>query len=269
MNKFVSIGCATLILTVSAVAQPQTIISGPYWGQRSQAWPNLYDPITDIEIFRLRNDASPNRALYIGGQGTEISGLTAISLQIRNTAMGNTDPRAVIAFSDSTDGEKYNVQFREFSLMYNLAGGFYGYIYSLHGNNLHIGTNSNVTYLSGSSIQSEGNFVASAALATTPVSVALTADNQTVSTTNRSHIQLSSNDATAANRTFVLTPSNHSGQELTLEWTGTNAGEIADDSANTGGGNNRLSATWTPTQYDTLRLKFNGTDWVELSRSPN
>lgn len=101
------------------------------------------------------------------------------------------------------------------------------------------------------------------------VAVSLTADNQVVSTTNRSYIRLSSDNGTAGNRTFVLTPGTYDGQVLELEWTGTNAGEIADDSSNTGGGNNRLSATWTPTQYDTLFLRFNGTDWVQRGLSAN
>jgi hypothetical protein len=109
------------------------------------------------------------------------------------------------------------------------------------------------------------------AIATSPSTASLTADNQTVICTNKSYIQLSSNSATASQRTFVLTPTvaAMNGQILTLEWTGTNAGEIADDSSNIGGGNTRLSAVWTPTQYDTLTLRFNGTDWVEMSRSTN
>jgi hypothetical protein len=97
----------------------------------------------------------------------------------------------------------------------------------------------------------------------------LTADNSTVATTNVALVALSSDNGTAANRTFVLTPGLFKGQRLTLEWVGTNAGEIADDSSNSGGGNNRLASTWTPTQYDTLNLEFNGTDWIERGRSTN
>lgn len=99
--------------------------------------------------------------------------------------------------------------------------------------------------------------------------ISLTADNQVVSTSNISYISLSSDNATATNRTFVLTQSTVAGQQLILEWTGTNAGELIDDSAQNGGGNHRLSATWTPTQYDTLHLVSNGTDWIELGRSTN
>lgn len=109
------------------------------------------------------------------------------------------------------------------------------------------------------------------ALANAPTTVNLTADNQTVICTNKSYIRLSSDNGTAGNRTFVLTPTvaAMAGQELTIAWVGTNAGEIADDGSLTGGGNVRLSAVWTPTQYDTLTLKFNGTDWEEKGRSTN
>lgn len=99
--------------------------------------------------------------------------------------------------------------------------------------------------------------------------VSLTADNQTVTTTNISYISLSSNDATATNRTFILGQSTVAGHQLTIEWTGTNAGELIDDSAQGTGGNHRLSANWTPTQYDTIHFISNGTDWIEVGRSAN
>ncbi len=99
--------------------------------------------------------------------------------------------------------------------------------------------------------------------------VTLTADNQEVfDPLNSSYIRIQSDNGTAGNRTFVLSPGSFSGQELTLEWIGANAGELVDDAALTSGGNIRLSATWTPTQYGTLDLQFNGTDWIEVSRSP-
>jgi hypothetical protein len=105
--------------------------------------------------------------------------------------------------------------------------------------------------------------------ATARSTVSLTADNQVVTVTNLSYIALSSNNATATNRTFVLSQGSVAGHRLTLEWVGTNAGELVDDSAVSGGGNHRLSATWTPTQYDTIELIWNGTDWLELNRSTN
>lgn len=98
---------------------------------------------------------------------------------------------------------------------------------------------------------------------------ALTADNQSVTVTNRNYIRLSSDSAVAGDRTFVISSGVQDGQLLDLEWTGTNAGELVDDFAATGGGNGRLSATWTPTQYDVLSLRWNGTDWIERSRSTN
>lgn len=99
--------------------------------------------------------------------------------------------------------------------------------------------------------------------------IAVTADDQSVSATNRSYISLSSDNGTAGNRTLVISSGQSPGHRLTLEWVGTNAGELVDDGSATGGGNVRLSATWTPTQYDTLELIWNGTDWVELARSTN
>lgn len=101
------------------------------------------------------------------------------------------------------------------------------------------------------------------------LSASVTADNTTLSTTNVTYYRVTSNSGVAADRTCVLTPGTFVGQELTIEAVGVNAFEITDDSVNIGGGNNRLSATWTAGQYDALRLKFNGTDWVELGRSAN
>lgn len=105
-------------------------------------------------------------------------------------------------------------------------------------------------------------------LALGSASVSLAADNQSVSTLAVSYIRLDSNNGTAGNRTFVLNQG-ATGQQLIIEWVGTNAGELVDDSAQTGAGNHRLNGTWTPTQYDVLSLVFNGTDWVERSRSTN
>lgn len=98
----------------------------------------------------------------------------------------------------------------------------------------------------------------------------LTADNQVVTVGSSSYIPLSSDNATAANRTMVLGQGAYAGQILVLEWThATNQGELADDGSVSGGGNVRLSATWSPGQYDTLTLIWNGTDWLELCRSNN
>lgn len=99
--------------------------------------------------------------------------------------------------------------------------------------------------------------------------VSILADNAVLDTAGRSYIRLRSDNVTAANRTFILNQGSFQGQLLVIEWVGTNAGELIDDSAQSGAGNHRLSATWTPTQYDTLSLVFNGTDWIERGRSTN
>ena len=98
--------------------------------------------------------------------------------------------------------------------------------------------------------------------------VSLIADNQVVDPSGLAYIALSSDNATAANRTIVL-KSGVVGQRLLLEWVGTNAGELVDDAALSDAGNVRLASTWTPTQYDTISLMFNGTDWIETGRSTN
>lgn len=98
--------------------------------------------------------------------------------------------------------------------------------------------------------------------------VNLVADNQVVQPLGRTRIALSSDNSTAANRTFVLRGGANAStnQVLVLEWTDTDAGELVDDSACNGSGNHRLNGTWTPSQYDTIILRFNGTDWIELGR---
>lgn len=96
--------------------------------------------------------------------------------------------------------------------------------------------------------------------------VNLTSDNLVVVVGNRSYIRISSDNATAINRTFSLTQSTRSGHILVLEWVGVNAGELLNNSVQSGGGVHRLQGDWIPGQYDTLTLISNGTDWVELSR---
>ena len=106
------------------------------------------------------------------------------------------------------------------------------------------------------------------AVKTAKKAISLTADNQNVDVSDTAFLSLSSNDGTATNRTFLLNQGTD-GQQLIIEWTGTNQGEIIDDSANSDAGNVRLSATWPPTQYDTLQLINNGTNWIKVSHSAN
>lgn len=94
--------------------------------------------------------------------------------------------------------------------------------------------------------------------------VALTADNQAVSAVGTGFIQLTSDNATATNRTFTLTASPIVGHTVTLESTdGTNLCEIADT------GIQKLAGTWTCAQYDTLTLISDGTNWLEVTRADN
>ena len=102
-----------------------------------------------------------------------------------------------------------------------------------------------------------------------PVAISLTADNTTISSTNRAYIRISSDSGTATARTFILTPGSSAGQSLKIHFTGSNAAELVDDSAGAVSGNHRLSATWTASQYDSIALTWDGVDWIEDSRSSN
>jgi hypothetical protein len=98
----------------------------------------------------------------------------------------------------------------------------------------------------------------------------VTADNWALTTTNVTFYRIKSNDSTASNRTLVLSSGQYVGQELVMEAFDTsNAWEIVDDAAVTGGGNVRLGSTFSSSQYDMITLKWNGTDWIEKGRSVN
>jgi hypothetical protein len=95
-------------------------------------------------------------------------------------------------------------------------------------------------------------------------SVSLTADDTAITVT-RNFIEVSSDSGTATDRTFTLATTNmQAGVPVTISWSGANAGEIV-----SGATNMKLSATWTPDEDDTLSLVFDGTDWLETSRSAN
>jgi hypothetical protein len=77
-------------------------------------------------------------------------------------------------------------------------------------------------------------------------------------------IQLSSDNATASNRTFTLSATGAiAGQIYVIIGPATNACEIADTSIQ------KLSAAWTPGDTDTLTLLFDGTNFLELGRVDN
>jgi hypothetical protein len=98
--------------------------------------------------------------------------------------------------------------------------------------------------------------------ATGVASVALAADDQAVATEGLKLIILTSDNATAANRTFVPTASPRIGHELTLLWNSTNEGQLADTATVC------LTAAWEPTNlYQSIRLISDGTRWIEVCRA--
>jgi hypothetical protein len=92
--------------------------------------------------------------------------------------------------------------------------------------------------------------------------VNLTADNQVVTVGNLSFLVLSSDNATAANRTFTLSSGYQNGHILVILVT-LNAAELVD------GGNCALSSTFGLGTNDTLSLIWNGSSWYETGRSNN
>jgi hypothetical protein len=105
-----------------------------------------------------------------------------------------------------------------------------------------------------------GTVVVSQASATT----ALTADNQAVTPGSSFTLQLTSDNATAANRTFTLSATGAiTGARYTIIAPASNACELADT------GIQKLSTAWSPGAYDTLTLLFDGTNFLEVGRSDN
>jgi hypothetical protein len=101
-------------------------------------------------------------------------------------------------------------------------------------------------------------------LAQASTTTALTADNQAVTPGSNNRIQLSSDNATASNRTFTLSATGAiTGQIYILIGPASNACEIADTSIQ------KLSAAWSPGALDTLTLLFDGTNFIELARADN
>jgi hypothetical protein len=102
------------------------------------------------------------------------------------------------------------------------------------------------------------------------LTVALTADNQAVASAFYNFIKLTSDNATAANRTFTLNPGQYTGQRLTLIFDDTDACQLLDDAATSpAGGTMRLNGNWEPTEDDTISLIWDDNEWMELSRSAN
>lgn len=93
----------------------------------------------------------------------------------------------------------------------------------------------------------------------------LTADNTVVSVRGVSLLRLNSDNATSTNRTFTLGAGDKMGHQLSIifEAASNQAELVSTGNAKLAGG-----ATWTAsTQYDSIQLQWNGTYWVEQSRS--
>ncbi len=93
-------------------------------------------------------------------------------------------------------------------------------------------------------------------------SVALVGDAQAVATEGLETIILTSDNATAANRTFTLTASPRVGHRLLLLWNSANEGQLEESATQV------LVSVWEPTNlYQTLSLVSDGTRWIEVCRA--
>ena len=111
-------------------------------------------------------------------------------------------------------------------------------------------------------IAGNGNYTEiNSALAYDPAAIVnLTADNQAVTVGARSYLRVSSNTATATDRTFTISNGVQLGHVLVITCT-SNACELQ-SSANV-----VLTNTMTFNTNDFLHLIWNGVDWVEIGRS--
>lgn len=143
---------------------------------------------------------------------------------------------------------------------------------NIEASSLATGTNKHGIYIGAQTgatnnyaIRTLGGFVSHAGMigngSQTPAQ--LTADDTAITLT-ASMVRITSDSATATDRTFTITDGDIDGQELVLMQI-TNASELADS------GNVRLSAAWQPDADDTLHLKWDETTgvWRELSRAAN
>lgn len=106
-----------------------------------------------------------------------------------------------------------------------------------------------------------------------PAPISLTSDNQALAPSfsdGAGYCVLSSDNATASNRTFLLPAANHNpGKILILQWSGANAGELIKGSGGGSTGFANISADWVPGTGDTLTLISTIGGWFEISRSNN
>lgn len=90
----------------------------------------------------------------------------------------------------------------------------------------------------------------------------LVADNTLVDVSACTILRLSSDSVTATARTFTLSAPGVAFQELLIMFM--SGSSTAAELLSTG--NCKLVATWTAAQYETIRVRHDGTYWVEVSR---
>lgn len=114
------------------------------------------------------------------------------------------------------------------------------------------------------------NLVTGSPLGAVDFTVNLTADNQFVMTQGLSLIRLYSDNTTATNRTFTI----QSGVNATMDPGGNNLLTLIFEAGSSytcqlvNTGNVKLTADWTPVQYQSLVLRWDGQYWIEVSRAP-
>ena len=213
------------------------------------------------------------------GQGTnsayeifigELVGDTTAQGRLNNTGSGDvgweyTLPNVPVSWMqgvDQSDGNKWKIS--------HLAG--VGALLGTGNDKLVLTTDADLSEIRDFTASRE--IQANALTLSTQAVVTITADNQVLTVGTSSYIRLTSDDATNTNRTFCLTDGIRGGQFLILEWTdGTNEGQLQDEALPCASGTTpQIDGDWPAANNqlnDTLRLNWNGTAWVELSRSAN
>lgn len=201
--------------------------------------------------------------IFAASGNTELVGSAMVSDSLFQNIVGNL----TIAINNSHNLTKDNcfVQIAVDSVTNSYAASGYNYFFGITGSPLSYDASNDVVISAASQIPaaSLGQLNLSKATAS------LTADNQTITITGVSYVQITSDSAVAGSRTFTLTGTPSTGQILVLALTSNgNVCDIVDDG---GSGVNvvRLAGNLAFTGNDTLTLIHDGTQWVELSRSVN
>lgn len=212
----------------------------------------------------LRAQYSLFQNIILGyASNTELIGASMVNDSLFQNIVGNI----TIAISNSHSLTKDNcfVQILVDSVSNSYAASGFNYYFGVTGSPLTYDTSNDVV-ISGTAFLPSSTH---GQLNLNQTAVSLTADNQTVAITGASYIQLTSDSAVANSRTFTLTGSPSTGQILVLACT--NNGNVCDIVDDGGSAPNvtRLAGNFAFTGNDTLTLLWDGTAWVELSRSVN